>query len=245
MRLRALASTGIVVTSFSHEFERISNKLHTRTTNLKNSLKKIISQDTLITVKQHNNPFYQIDKIEKQDEQIKHWINFSLAKIRKDKRKRKKENIKNYFVQFKQTWEPIVKEKKISIELIDNNVSFSRRLFVMDFDTIFENLLVNSIEAFNKPGNTGDRIIRIELKDLGNEFLIIYKDSGMGLIEEYKKNPFKIFEFGETSKRDNTGKEIGTGLGMWLVKSIVEEYNGSISFLKNHKGFGIAIKMNK
>ncbi len=245
MRLRALASTGIVVTSFSHEFERISNKLHTRTVNLRNSLKKILDNKIVEKVEKHHNPFYQIDKIEKQDEQIKHWIDFSLAKIRKDRRKRKKENIADYFKQFKQTWEPIVHEKGIVININDNNLNISRRLFVMDFDTIFENLLVNSIESFNQPNGTGKREIDIEIKDGKEYFEIIYKDSGKGLIDEYKKNPYKIFNLEETSKRDNTGKEIGSGMGMWLVKSIVEEYDGRISFLKNYKGFGIIIKIKK
>ena len=245
MQLRALASTGIVVTSFSHEFERISNKLHTRTTNLKNSLNRIISKEILKSLERHHNPFYQIDKIEKQDEQIQYWIDFSLAKIKKDKRKRKKIDIVDYFNQFKQTWESIVKEKGVSITIKENNAKISRRIFVMDFDTIFENLLTNSLESFNRPGSTGERKIIIELKDYQDYFEVLYKDNGKGLTDEYKKNSYKIFEFGETSKRDNTGKETGTGLGMWLLKSIVEEYSGNISFLKNHMGFGLKIKMDK
>ena len=245
MQLRALASTGIVVTSFSHEFERISNKLHTRTTNLRNSLNRIISKKILQSLERHHNPFYQIDKIEKQDEQIKHWIDFSLAKIKKDKRRRKKVDIIDYFIQFKQTWDPVVSEKGVSITIRENNAKISRRIFVMDFDTIFENLLTNSLESFNRPGSIGERKIIIELKDYEDYFEIIYKDNGHGLVDEYQKNPFKIFEFGETSKRDNTGKEIGTGLGMWLLKSIVEEYNGNISFLNNYSGFGLKIKMDK
>ncbi|CAN2044253.1 ATP-binding protein [Candidatus Magnetomoraceae bacterium gMMP-1] len=245
MQLRALASTGIVVTSFSHEFERISNKLHTRTTNLRNSLNKIISKEILSSLQRHHDPFYQIEKIEKQDEQIKHWIDFSLAKIKKDKRKRKQVDIVDYFNQFKQTWEPIVHEKGVSIMIKDNNVKVSRRIFFMDFDTIFENLLTNSLESFNRPGIIGDRKIIIELKNYQGYFEVLYKDNGEGLAYGYQKNPYKIFEFGETSKRDATGKEIGTGLGMWLLKSIVEEYNGNISFLTEYSGFGLKIKIDK
>ena len=165
--------------------------------------------------------------------------------MEKNKRRRKKVDIVNYFNQFKQTWELVVKEKGVSITIKENNSKITRKIFVMDFDTIFENLLTNSLESFNRPGSTGDRKIIIELKDYQDYFEILYRDNGEGLVDEYRKNPYKIFEFGETSKRDDTGKETGTGLGMWLIKSIVEEYNGNISFLTNYSGFGLKIKMDK
>lgn len=44
-----------------------------------------------------------------------------------------------------------------------------------------------------------------------------------------------------TKRNPYTGEEEGTGLGMWLVKSIIEENNGTISLLYIDCGFGVRI----
>lgn len=43
-----------------------------------------------------------------------------------------------------------------------------------------------------------------------------------------------------TTKRNNTtGEEIGTGLGMWIVKLIAEDNDARINLLNLNYGFGI------
>jgi nitrogen fixation/metabolism regulation signal transduction histidine kinase len=44
--------------------------------------------------------------------------------------------------------------------------------------------------------------------------------------------PSKIFNALYTTKRnEHTGEEIGTGLGMWLVDTIIKEYSGNVELL--------------
>lgn len=61
--------------------ERLSVKLHLRTTNLRNSLRKIISTEQLESLAKPHNPFYQLNKMEEQDKQIKKWIDLTIKKF--------------------------------------------------------------------------------------------------------------------------------------------------------------------
>lgn len=82
----------------------------------------------------------------------------------------------------------------------------------------FGNLMKNAVQAVpeDKEG-----IIRITLQKLNNKFKIEIADNGKGIAEEFKS---KIFTPNFTTKSG------GTGLGLAMVKSIVENMNGSISF---------------
>lgn len=243
MLLRSLASTGITFTSFAHEFERISNKLHTRTGYLKDTLKDYLSEENFCDTEHYLNPFHHISKITRLDDQLKHWIDFSLAKVKKDRRRRKSIDMVNYFQEMKHMWESILVGKDIDILLNFNRKKIERRIFSMDFDTVFENMITNSVEAFNAPGHSGARQIKIDVNDSLKTLEIVYTDTGRGLKEEYADNPNRIFDFSETSKRNSRGDAIGTGIGMWLVKLILEEYNADISVLTDLSGFGLKIKL--
>lgn len=56
-----------------------------------------------------------------------------------------------------------------------------------------------------------------------------------------KKNPYSIFEYGTTSKFDAEGKAVGTGLGMYIVASGINEYNGRYTITRVENGFGLDI----
>ena len=51
-----------------------------------------------------------------------------------------------------------------------------------------------------------------------------------------------IFDPLFTTRRNSyTGEEEGTGLGMWLVKSIIKENDGIVKLLYPEFGFGVRI----
>ena len=69
----------------------------------------------------------------------------------------------------------------------------------------------------------------------------MYEDSGPGLETEII-DPNQIFQPFYTTKRDErTGEKIGTGLGMWIVKTTIDEYNGDIEFISVRPGFKIKL----
>ncbi len=57
---------------------------------------------------------------------------------------------------------------------------------------------------------------------------------------EYRSNPEVIFNAFETSIVDNKNNKIGTGMGLFIAKGVIEKYKDStISILPVEKGFGI------
>jgi signal transduction histidine kinase len=110
----------------------------------------------------------------------------------------------------------------------------------MDMDTIFTNLINNSIDAFNNVNVVQERVITITLDITENDFLITYADNATGLSKVFK-DPEEIFLPFTTAKKDRNGKDIGTGLGMYLVKNVVDDNNGDINILTPQKGFALSI----
>jgi signal transduction histidine kinase len=83
---------------------------------------------------------------------------------------------------------------------------------------VFNNLIKNAIQAIPMH-NAG--IIEIQLKEEDKKVVIAVRDNGTGISEEMKD---KIFV------PNFTTKSTGTGLGLAMVKQIIESHDGQISF---------------
>lgn len=122
----------------------------------------------------------------------------------------------------------IVQASTNLIEELGLKVSFNSNIDkkVIPFDKIkiervLLNLLSNAIK-FSKPG--GDITVNIVSKD---DFVeISVKDNGIGIEEKNLQNIFN--KFGQVDKSLSRIAE-GIGIGLFLVKSIVEMHGGSVS----------------
>ncbi len=238
--LRGLASSGIVLASFSHDLSKLNDVLDSRTERLKNLMLEKIVEDDYVGTKDSKNPFKQLERIQKQDIKLQNWLNFSLGATRKDKRKRIQLFFKPYFENLKNDWSTVLKDRGIVLDITEVE-ELDMRVFEIDVDSIFNNLLVNSIDAFIISKEERDREVKIKVSSNPKEIVIDYYDNGPGLSKDITE-PEKIFEPLFTTKRNKqTGEEEGTGLGMWLVKSIVEENDGKASLLYPEVGFGLKI----
>lgn len=240
---RAMASAGLMIASFSHEFHNIKNKLDVRTSNLKILMGDVIDEEKLKNVKNRKNPYKLIDDIAQQDRRILQWINFSIGLTKKDRRKNKKLNIIKYLESFIESWDFMLEERGIKFSLQPTSEAAKIAISELDLDTIFDNLLTNSIEAFQEPGFQGEKKILIKLKKSEDKIIVTYSDTGPGIPKEYKSinmifNPF------ETSKKDDMGNAIGTGLGMWLLKSTVDSNKAKVELLRPKLGFEARLSFN-
>ncbi|WP_223550228.1 ATP-binding protein [Aestuariivivens sp. NBU2969] len=95
---------------------------------------------------------------------------------------------------------------------------------------VVTNLVKNAIQAISKIDTPQ---IIVHVSELDNNVIITVTDNGSGVPEENKD---KVFEPKFTTKSS------GMGLGLAMVKNIVETYNGSISF-ESQKDKGTMFKV--
>ena len=87
---------------------------------------------------------------------------------------------------------------------------------------VFQNLLENAIKYSNNNGK-----IFITLKEENNFIEVSVKDNGIGISEEGKKKIFeKFYRDPEAQKKE----VIGSGIGLFTTKKIVEDHSGKIWF---------------
>ena len=241
--LRSLASVGLIISSFAHEVKSLRSRLIPRTQFLKSTIKDLISIEALEKLNQEDNPVYMIDLMQTEDIKLKHWLDYSLSSLKKDKRSRTTLNFNDYFYKFKSTWIKALEQRKIKIELnFNDSIVPTIRAYEVDMDSIFNNLLSNSLNAL-KGQHEGQKQINISWVINDSFVEIVFSDNGKGLDSKYKKNPNEIFKLNESSRSDKFGKVIGTGMGLYMVKSIISEYgNATIEVQTPQIGFSVYLK---
>lgn len=122
-----------------------------------------------------------------------------------------------------------IQDKDISL-IFDTNVEEEMMSFDPDgIERIMLNLLSNAVK-FTAPGG----IIKVDVKSKNKKLLIRVMDSGIGIPEEKKDIIFDRFR---QVDRLLTRNHEGSGIGLSLVKSLVEMHEGRIS-VKSNKGIG-------
>ncbi|BET58289.1 HAMP domain-containing sensor histidine kinase [Geobacter sp. 60473] len=96
-------------------------------------------------------------------------------------------------------------------------------------ETALRNLFENAI--LYSPGAPD---IRVTLTRSGNECILTFNDQGIGIDSHDIKKIFKMFyrvrRPGETIR--------GTGLGLWIVKSVIREHGGRVAVSSRGNGMG-------
>lgn len=246
--LRSLSGIGLIVASFAHELRSLRTLLISRTIDLKKVLQNLLDSKETKKLPSEENPFSMLLHMRDQDIQIKHWLDYSLSALKKDKRTRTNMDISDYFKSFEENWDNALKRRKVTLNIKNKLKSATKiRAFIIDFDTVFNNLLINSLDSFKRRNDDHKRIIDLTYEADKESLKIFFADSGAGLSVDFQKNPDEIFLPFETSKVDRRGNKIGTGIGMYLAKTIIEDYKGEIEILEIKNGFklGIYIPLRK
>ncbi len=240
--LRGMATSAIVTASFSHELGNLSDVLTNRIDELIELLESESPQHIYQNVADFLNPYILIEDMRKQDAKLQSWLKFSLASAKKDKRRRKKVILDEFFQNFKSTWKNVLSNRMIDFSYDINDNKLDIRAMEIDLDSIFNNLLVNSIDSFIRQKDNNNRKVKLKISNTDKEIIIDYFDNGEGLSQDIREHSDVFKALYTTKRNEHTGEEIGTGLGMWLVDTIVKEYNGSLKLLyPENKGFGIRI----
>jgi two-component system, sensor histidine kinase and response regulator len=89
-----------------------------------------------------------------------------------------------------------------------------------DMEIVFNNLLSNAVK-YNKRGGKAE----ITIDSTDTDVIVVFTDSGIGLLPEDIENLFAEFV---RIKNEKTKNISGSGLGLSIVKKVVELYKGTI-----------------
>ena len=127
-------------------------------------------------------------------------------------------------------WEQ--KEIEFDVDLEDTDFVGNESLL----HHIWDNLISNAIKFSHQGGK-----VSIKLQNLENKVIFTISDNGIGISEEEKNHIFDKFY-----QADSSHKQEGNGLGLALVKKIVDIEGGEIFVQSNDEcGCTFTVVMNK
>ncbi|KMO85544.1 histidine kinase [Megasphaera cerevisiae DSM 20462] len=166
-------------------------------------------------------------------EEIMHLTHIEEGKNMKVKGPVILKNIINDIVEF---MEPVLQEKEVTVHCTMEDVSF-----IGDMGMIRElamNLIDNAVK-YNRPGGH----VYVSVRQEEQHVNLTVRDTGVGIPEDKQKRVFERFYRADTSRSQKIN---GSGLGLSIVKHIVEHHHGTISLQsKMQDGTTITVRFPK
>lgn len=132
------------------------------------------------------------------------------------------------------TLEPQWESKNIEFDIEMDDTDFVGNEMLLHH--IWDNLISNAIKFSDDGGE-----IKIRLNNYSDKIIFSISDNGIGISEDAKKHIFDKFYQGDSSH-----KQDGNGLGLALVKKIIDLENGEISVNDNEdKGCTFTVVLKK
>ena len=129
-------------------------------------------------------------------------------------------NVVAYISQYLDIYKDIVGNSNIQIEKKFNIDSYVKKISVLDIAVILDNLISNSQKA------KATKVLIEANKNNDGKLQLLISDDGEGLDPIFERVEDSIFELGVTTTD-------GSGIGLHTVKTVIEDWQGSVKFIGN------------
>lgn len=216
-----LASLGILAAAFGHETLAHSNQVATNSALLLEQFDSIFPQLEEITASTVNE---MLDNINFGASRINMFAEFTLANVQRDKRRRTTVYLDQVVRSVFRTFD-LPQTRQIGVEL-DFPAGYVPPIlaFRIDWESILVNLLTNAVWALTSTP-LEQRKIRVRIRVRNNRLVLSFADGGIG-IEPGTID--RIFEPTFSTRRNDKGVVIGTGMGLAIVENLLQSYTGTI-----------------
>lgn len=139
-----------------------------------------------------------------------------------------------------QFFEPDIRQKN---QILNYSVNIKHNMILTDslkIREIYVNLMSNAIKYTDAGGTISFSLEEIEREEGVSDYKGIIQDTGIGISKDYLPYIFENFTRQRTSSESGV---IGTGLGMPIVKKLVDLMHGTIS-IESEEGKGTTVVVN-
>ncbi len=231
LQLRVLASTGTSVLILNHELQALVDAMEEMNDSFLSIINKMPENERLV----HE----EIQKsFSNRIEMVKEFGSFVGLTIGGESRLEKKEWVispiaESVFRPFKWYLHEFGIDPRITVPV---NLR-TGEMYRSELVSVLFNLLSNSIKAIK---GTDDRRIEVTGFEEDNFIHIWHLDSGRGLD---KKRWEVVFEPFETYSEPDLKFGVGTGLGLKIVRDIIESYGGNVQFIDPPEGWKTCVEI--
>lgn len=234
--MMVLSAAGVMAQTFSHEITRVATNLGSRGQHLKEAINQILNNQPY-SGDEDFNPYEMLDELNDTDELLSEWVSLIMDSVQKDKFEFQKVRLKNFLEHSKNTWMPLLNKKYIHIADIECDESVELNLPEVDLHLIVNNFILNS--AYYLEEAFGERIIEFKVYQDEKNIFMEMKNNGPELDKKYCQNP------DETLNATVSGKENGTGLGLWIAREAAVRNAGSLHVIPISSGYMIRVSWIK
>ena len=185
-----------------------------------------------------------LEKIDESGQYLLSLINniLEMSKIEsgKEELKEKPRDIYTSCDNLLQFFEPDIRQKNQTLNYavnVKHNMILTDSLKIRE---IYVNLMSNAIKYTNVGGTISFSLEEIEREEGLSDYKAIVQDTGIGISKDYLPHIFENFSRQKTSSESGV---IGTGLGMPIVKKLVDLMHGTIS-IESEEGKGTTVVVN-
>lgn len=220
--LTGLATLGIASAVFAHETQTAITQFNSAA---------MVARDYLEFPEEIDYVKEELNKAIKFGEQVSSWGAFALTRVQTEKRKKETKSIDKIALRILDDLKKVFNAVNIVIKSDISEVK--AKVFPMDIESIILNILTNAYTACMQ--NTSDnRCIIISLHEMQkneiNGFSCKISNSGPFIDENLLEWIWKPLN---TLKKNSLGKEVGTGLGLFIIKSTVDSLKGTYEVQNN------------
>lgn len=232
--LRVLASLGLTIGEFTHEVRHSIAALSATATTIAN---EVSPQSSL-----HQSSESMKENIDLLRSYVRYFDN---AVIHNAHRELVVHELRDLVNEFSSIVQPTLVRQKIDIVTKFNDYDlFTRPMHKSEWASIFLNLFTNSMKAIHRSGGTGK--ILIEAGKIDDRLYINFSDNGDGIPNENKEKIFDAFfttSIPVNVLSSDSEKLAGTGLGMKIVRDILEGVSGEIEVSNPPTGYSTCIRI--
>lgn len=154
----------------------------------------------------------------------------------------RKERVKlhEYFTKLKSRFDRMAMEQKVTLEVDSKQEDLELLMDKDKMEQVFVNLMNNAIRHTGMTDKEEKKVtLRVFKDEHLNEVIMEIRDTGTGIPKEDVPYIFDRFFKADKSRKNYSDNATGTGIGLSLVQSIVEEHDGRIQ-VESESGKGAA-----